>query len=155
MVATEERAAVRTLLRALRLLPAELEWHATVWSRRPAAPPATLGSALRDRIDFVDVSEESEAEVLARADVAVLASDGDRSTPGTLMRALGAGAAVVASRLAVYEEVLADGERGLLFEPGEVQTLAAHLERLLAEPELLRRSAAAARRWSATSAGRG
>jgi predicted metal-dependent phosphoesterase TrpH/glycosyltransferase involved in cell wall biosynthesis len=145
MVATEERAAVRTLLRALRLLPAELGWHATVWSRRPAAPPATLGSALRDRIDFVDVSQESEAEVLARADIAVLASDGDRSTPGTLMRALGAGAAVVASRLPVYEEVLADGERGLLFEPGEVQTLAAHLERLLAEPAALQRSAPAAR----------
>jgi hypothetical protein len=145
MIANEERAAVRTLIRALRLLPAELSWHATVWSRRPAAPPATLGSALRDRIEFVDMSQESEAEALARADVAVLASDGDRPAPGTLMRALGAGAAVVASRLPVYEEVLADGERGLLFEPGETETLAAHLQGLLADSATLKRSAAATR----------
>ena len=33
----------------------------------------------------------------------------------------------LASRLEVYEEVLADGERGLLFEPGDVDTLAAQL----------------------------
>jgi hypothetical protein len=145
MIANEERAAVRTLIRALRLLPAELSWHATVWSRRPAAPPATLGSALRDRIEFVDMSQESEAQALARADVAVLASDGDRPAPGTLMRALGAGAAVVASRLPVYEEVLADGERGLLFEPGETETLAAHLQGLLADSATLKRTAAATR----------
>ena len=42
MIAAEERAALRTLLRALRLLPADLDWHATVWSPRVSAPPATL-----------------------------------------------------------------------------------------------------------------
>jgi glycosyltransferase involved in cell wall biosynthesis len=143
MVATEERAALRTFVRALRMLPADLPWHATVWSRRPAAP-TTLGS-LRDRISFVDADEYGEAEALAMADVVVLASDGDRSTPATLMRALGSGAVVVASRLPVYEEVLADGERGRLFEPGEAQTLAAHLQRLIEEPRGLVRTASATR----------
>jgi len=42
----------------------------------------------------------------------------------------------VASRLPVYEEVLGDGDRGFIFEPGEVQTLAAHLLRLISEPQL-------------------
>jgi len=143
MIATEERAALRTFLRALRTLPADLPWHATVWSRRPTAPPATLGRALRDRVSFVDVSEGSEAQALALADVAVLASEGDRAMPGTLVRALGAGAVAVASRLPVYEEVLAQGDRGFMFEPGEIQTLAAHLERLVSDPTLLERSAAA------------
>jgi glycosyltransferase involved in cell wall biosynthesis len=143
MIATEERAALRTFVRALRMLPADMPWHATVWSRRPAAP-ATLG-ALRDRISFVDADECGESEALARADVAVLASDGDRSTPGTLVRALGSGAVAVASRLPVYEEVLADGERGLLFEPGEAQTLATHLERLIADPRELVHTAEATR----------
>jgi glycosyltransferase involved in cell wall biosynthesis len=142
MIATEERAALRTFLRALRSLPRELEWHATVWSRRPAAP---LGRLLRDRVAFVDADECDEAQVLAGADVAVFASDGDRATPGTLVRALGAGAVAVASRLPAYEEVLADGERGFVFEPGETQTLAAHLTRLIAEPELLARSASQTR----------
>jgi glycosyltransferase involved in cell wall biosynthesis len=146
LIAAEERAAQRTFLRALRMLPTEVPWHATVWSRRPAAPPATLGKVLGERVSFVDVSEYGEAEALARADVAVLASDGDRPTPGTLVRALGAGALVVASRLPPYEEVLADGEHGLMFEPGETQTLGAHLARLIAQPRDLARPPAALRR---------
>ena len=118
MIATEERAALRVFLRALRALPPELEWHATIWSPRPSAPPATLSRLLRERTTFVDGSDRDEAEVLAGADVAVFASDGDRATPGTLLRALGAGAVPVASRLPVYEEVLGDGEHGFMFEPG-------------------------------------
>ena len=114
-----------------------------MWSPRPSAPPATLGR-LRDRVSFVGEPELSEAEALAAADVVVLASDGVRPMPGTLLRALGAGAVPVASRLPVYEEILAEGEHGLLFEPGEVQTLAAHLERLLSDHRLLARTAAAA-----------
>jgi glycosyltransferase involved in cell wall biosynthesis len=141
MIATEERTALRVFLRALRTLPAELDWHATVWSERPTAPPATLGRALRDRVEFIDARDRSEAEALTGADIAVLASDGVRPMPGTLVRALGAGAVVVASRLPVYEEVLAEGERGFMFEPGEVQTLSVHLQQLVRDRSLLARSA--------------
>ena len=42
----------------------------------------------------------------------------------------------VAARLPVYEEVLGDGERGLLFEPRDVETLAAQLARLVADAAL-------------------
>jgi glycosyltransferase involved in cell wall biosynthesis len=141
MVATEERAALRTLVRALRRLPPEPEWHVTVWSPRPMAPPATLSRLLRDRITFVEASDYDEAQLLATADITVFASDGVRATPAMLVRALGAGTIPVASRLPVYEEVLGDGERGFLFEPGETETLAAHLARLIAEPRLMERSA--------------
>ena len=141
MLATEERAALRVFLRTLRLLGTELPWRATIWSPRAAAPPATLGRALRDRVTFADVGSMSEPQALAGADAVVLASEGLRPTPGTLVRALASGAVAVASRLPVYEEVLADGERGLLFEPGEAETLAAHLRQLIAEPARLRRSA--------------
>jgi glycosyltransferase involved in cell wall biosynthesis len=152
MVATEERAALRAFLRALRALPPELEWHATVWSPRPMAPPATLSRLLRERITFVEASDYDESRLLANADVVVFASDGDRTTPGALVRALGAGAVPVASRLPVYEEVLGDGERGPMFEPGETQTLAAHLKRLIAEPELLARGARTSRHLRETLA---
>lgn len=137
LVATEERAALRTFVRALRLLPGESAWHATVWTARPAAPPATLGR-LHDRISFLDAGQGSPEQVIAGADVIVMASEGDRPMPGTLVSALGAGAVPVASRLPVYEEILADGRLGFMFEPGEAQTLAAHLARLVGEPELLR-----------------
>jgi hypothetical protein len=136
LIATEERSALRTFLRALRLLPATSAWHATVWTDRPTAPPATLGR-LHDQVTFLDAEQCTQQEALTRADVLVMASDGDRAMPGTLISALGAGAVPVASRLAVYEEILADGQLGFMFEPGESQTLAAHLTRLVAEPELL------------------
>jgi glycosyltransferase involved in cell wall biosynthesis len=148
MIATEERAALRTFLRALRALPAELAWHATVWSWRPTAPPATLGR-LRDRVSFVDARDCTEAQALERADIAVLASEGDRAMPGTLVRALGSGAVVVASRLPAYEELLAEGDRGFMFEPGEVQTLSAHLTRLVGDRKQLQRSAATVQELSA------
>jgi predicted metal-dependent phosphoesterase TrpH/glycosyltransferase involved in cell wall biosynthesis len=136
MIAKEERAALRAFLRALRSLPGELDWHATVWASRPLAAPATTSRELRERVRFVDSSEYSEAQAAAGADVIVLASEGIRATPGTLVRALAAGVVPVASSLPSYEELLTEGRYGLEFQPGDVQTLAAHLARLIAEPEL-------------------
>ncbi len=140
MIATEERAAMRMFLRALRALPDDLPtWHATIWSERPLAAPATLGRALRERVTFVDGSAGGGAgqlEALAAADIAVLASDGLRPTPATIVRAVAAGAVPVASRLPAYEELLGEGEHGLLFEPHDVVTFEAQLERLIDDPEL-------------------
>jgi glycosyltransferase involved in cell wall biosynthesis len=144
MIAREERAALRTFLRALRLLPIELEWRATVWATRPLAAPATLGRVLRERVRFLDAGQMSEAEALHGAGAVALASEGIRTTPGTLLRAVAARAVPVASRLPAYEELLAEGRRGLVFEPGDAQTLAAQLERLLREPELGERLRASA-----------
>ncbi len=134
LIADEERAALRTFLRALRALPHGLQWRATVLSARPLAVPAALSRELRERIRFVDASETTEAQVLAGADVLVLASEGLRATPGVLLRALAAGVVPVCSRLPAYEELLSDGDYGLVFEPGEAQTLAAHLNTLIAQP---------------------
>jgi predicted metal-dependent phosphoesterase TrpH/glycosyltransferase involved in cell wall biosynthesis len=133
MVAEEERAALRLFLRALRLLPAELEWRATVCSSRPLTAPATLSRALRERVRFLD---GEPLAALAQADVLVLGSEGARATPGVLVRALASEIVPVAPRLPVYEELLAEGRRGLEFEPGDVETLAAHLRRLIEQPEL-------------------
>ncbi len=136
MLAEEERVALRVFLRALRSLPRELDWHATIWSSRPLAAPATLGRALQDRVRFVSAPEMAEAGALSRADVVVLASDGIRPVPGVLVRAIAAGAVPVTSRLPAYDELLSDGEYGLEFEPGDVQTLTTHLRALISEPQL-------------------
>jgi glycosyltransferase involved in cell wall biosynthesis len=135
LIANEERAALRIFLRALRLVPLHLDWHATVWSRRALAGSATLSRALRARIKFIDADQISEEQALAGADVLVLASEGLRTIPGTLVRALAAGLIPVASRLAVYEELLSDGEFGDGFVPGDVETLASHLTRLASTPQ--------------------
>jgi predicted metal-dependent phosphoesterase TrpH/glycosyltransferase involved in cell wall biosynthesis len=145
MVAREERIALRTFLRALRLLPAKPEWHATVWAPRALATPATLARSLRERVEFLDSRELTEAQATARASMIVLASEGLRLTPGVLLRALAAGIVPVTSRLPAYEELLSEGRYGLEFEPGDVQTLASHLQRLIADPGLRERLRSSAR----------
>ena len=51
---------------------------------------------------------------------------------------LASGTVPVASQLPVYEELAGDGQRGLLFPPGDAITFAGQLERLIAEPRLRR-----------------
>ena len=93
---------------------------------------ARCAARLRDRVEVVTAAESPRRPGAARAPTSlVAASVGQAPAPGLLVRALGAGAIPVASRLPAYEEVLRDGERGLLFEPGDVDTLAAQLARLL------------------------
>jgi hypothetical protein len=140
--ADEERAALRVLLRALRALPTSLQWRATVWAQTPLAIPATLGARLRGRVEVVDAATLGEAEALARADAAVLASEGLRPAPGTLVRALAAGVVPVASALPVYDELLSDGEYGLQFAAGDSQTLSSQLGRLIGDAQLLARKRA-------------
>ena len=89
--------------------------------------------------------------MLAHADVAVAASLGPAPAPGLVVRALGAGAVPVVSRLRAYEEVLGDGDVGLLFEPGDVDVLAGQLERLAPRPRAARPPAR--RRWRTPAAG--
>ena len=138
--AEEERGAVRLFLRALRKLPDDLDWVATVWLRDPAAlAPPPLPRRLRDRVRFAGPADGSEAQHLSRASIAVAASAGAAPAPQLLLRAIAGGAIPVASRLAQYEEVLEEGELGLLFEPRDSVTLAAQLERLLRDKALAER----------------
>jgi glycosyltransferase involved in cell wall biosynthesis/histidinol phosphatase-like PHP family hydrolase len=130
--AEEERAALRLFLRSLRRLPAALPWRATVWSRERALPPS-LSKTLRDRVRFVGPADGSEAQYLASADVVVAASSGAAPAPQLLFRAMAGGAVPVASRLPTYEEALAEGEYGLLFELRDADTLAGQLERLVSD----------------------
>jgi len=138
-VAEEERAAMRLFLRALRRLPPHLPWQATVWSREPRPEPAVpLARPIRDRVRFTGPTDGSEVQHLSRADIVVVASSGIAPAPQLPFRAMAGGAVPVASRLPQYEEALADGDRGLLFEPRDTDTLAAQLTRLIEQRDLLR-----------------
>jgi predicted metal-dependent phosphoesterase TrpH/glycosyltransferase involved in cell wall biosynthesis len=138
--AEEERGALRLFLRALRKLPTELDWRATIWLREPAAaPPPTLPRRLRDRVELAGPADASEAQLLARAAIGVAASSGSAPAPQLVLRMLAGGAVPVVSRLPQYEELVGHGELGLLFEPRDADTLAAQLERLLSDPGLSER----------------
>ena len=134
----EERAALRLFLRALRRLPTELDWEATVFvpdrrgaDRAARAPARPRARALRRRT-------RAEDAVLASADVVVAASHGVAPAPGLLVRALGAGAVPVASHLRLYEEVLAaTATSACCSSPATWTTLTAQLERLIRDDGLL------------------
>jgi predicted metal-dependent phosphoesterase TrpH/glycosyltransferase involved in cell wall biosynthesis len=135
--AEEERSSLRVFLRALRRLPPQLPWHATIWSRLPNdLGSVTLPRGLRERVTLAGPADGSEAQHLARAQVAVAASTGTGPAPQYVLRAIAGGAVPVASRLPEYEEALDDGERGLLFEPRDADMLSAQLQRLVADRDL-------------------
>jgi hypothetical protein len=145
-VADEERAAQRLFLRALRRLPMAPPWRATLiadeWRTHPL-----LRRNLADRVRF---RTGAGTEALDWADVMVFASTGIALVPALLQSAVAAQVAPVASRLPLYEGILEDGERGLLFEPGDIEILVAQLTRLIEEPDLLERFArpGPSRPWS-------
>jgi glycosyltransferase involved in cell wall biosynthesis len=83
---------------------------------------------------------------LERADVFVLPSRAEQSGSLSLLEALQAGCAVVASRVDGIPEDVADGASALLVEPGDPEALAGALARLLGDAGLRRRLGVGARR---------
>src|ERR671923_2621254 len=82
--AQEERQALPPFLRALRRIPGDLDWTATVFSPTGAAPTGALRSRLRDRLTICSAMDTTENDVLAQADVLVAASLGQAPAPGLL-----------------------------------------------------------------------
>jgi glycosyltransferase involved in cell wall biosynthesis len=122
---------------------------------RQKQAPVTLHGSL-DR--------ESLAAAFAAADVVVVPSVVDSAgnvdgLPNTLLEALAAGRAVVASRVAGIPDVVVDGQNGLLVPEKDPTALAAALRRLVEEPKTRARLGDAARRtaverlsWAAAAA---
>jgi glycosyltransferase involved in cell wall biosynthesis len=135
----EERPALRLFLRALRRVDPAAPWEATIVSARGPSSSTPLRADLEARVRYATPDELPEPDFLAQTDVLVAASDGAVPAPGLLLRALNAGAVPLASRLASYEEALDEGELGLLFEPRDMETLAAQLARLATDAALLER----------------
>lgn len=148
-VDAEERPALRLFLRALRRLGTDVPWEATIVSAQGPSTSTPLRAELRERVAF---RPDGARAAIAEADVVVAASGGTSPAPATVAQALAAGAIPVVSRLPVYEELVE--ERGLVFEPGDVDVLAAQLRRLAEDGALrarLHADAPAPRPWSAVA----
>jgi predicted metal-dependent phosphoesterase TrpH/glycosyltransferase involved in cell wall biosynthesis len=145
----EERGALRLFLRALRRLPPDLDWRASIWSAEGAdAASLRISRRLRERVEVIGPTDCGVAELMARSDVAVAASGGPGPAPGVIRHALAAGVVPVVSRLPIYSELVAEGELGPMFQPGDAETLAGQLARLGTD-----RSALSALRKAAAAAG--
>lgn len=153
-IAREERGALRMFLRSLRRLPPDLDWEAIVWSDVPADLTTRLSKRVREHVLLAGPADGPEEAFIAGADVLALSSGGVRVAPGLIGKAFAAGAVPIVSDLELYRELAEDGEAGLLFPPGDFQTMRAQITRVLSDRELretLRRrggASAAARTWA-------
>jgi glycosyltransferase involved in cell wall biosynthesis len=147
-----EKKGYDDLLAALALLPADLAWRFVHIGGGPLLPDLKTQAeslGLAGRIAWRGA--QSQAEILAAlraADLFALASrtarDGDRDgLPNVLMEAASQGLASVATRAGAIEELLTDGETGLLVPAGDPAALAAAIGRLIADPALRARLGAA------------
>jgi GT2 family glycosyltransferase/glycosyltransferase involved in cell wall biosynthesis len=82
---------------------------------------------------------------LATLDALVVPSIWPENSPMVIQEAFLAGTPVIASRIGGIPEIVADGENGLLFEPGNVDDLRRTIVRLVREPDLLERLCAGIR----------
>jgi len=88
------------------------------------------------------IDDEQKLRLLGTADVYVGPHTGQESFGIVLIEAMAAGAAVVASDLPAFTDVLDGGRAGLLFPTGDAGALAAAVGGLLTDP--VRREALAA-----------
>lgn len=142
-----------TLLTALAKLPPDLDWRFTHIGGGPLktdleALAAALG--IEDRVTWR--GSQAQTEVIAayqQADIFVLASridaDGDRDgLPNVLMEAASQRLACVATNVSAIPEFLEQGVSGLMVPPDDPNALAQALARLISDPALRARLAAAA-----------
>ncbi|MEV6575328.1 glycosyltransferase family 4 protein [Streptomyces sp. NPDC051577] len=120
---------------------------------------ASLPADLRSRVEFLGmVSDEDKARLLRSVDVYVAPNTGGESFGIILVEALSAGAAVLASDLDAFAQVLDQGGAGDLFTNEDADSLAAGAITLLRDPErraeLSTRGSAHVRRfdWSTVGA---
>ena len=148
--AVEERGGVRTFLRALQRLSREPVWEAAVLV--PDRREVRIPTSLRDRVRVVRPGEASPERLVAAADLVCATTGGSYPAPWLVRSAFASGTVPVCSHVAIYEELTGDGDRGLLFGPGDVITLAGQIERLISNPRLRARLARsgrdASRDWS-------
>ena len=150
-----EKKGYADLLAALARLPPQLHWRFVHVGGGPLA--RKLGrqaarSGIAARITWL--GPQPHDQVMAeyrRADLFALACrtapDGDRDgLPNVLLEAQGQGLACLSTTAGAVPELIEAGETGLLSPPGEVDALAAALERLVRAPRLRARLGAAGAR---------
>lgn len=89
-------------------------------------------------------SSDRVPQLMRMLDLFVLPSLNE-GVSNTILEAMASGVPVLATRVGGNPELVADGIAGALFEPGDVQGLAALLERYLIDPALRRDQSRAAR----------
>lgn len=89
------------------------------------------GYGLQDRVRFLGAAQRAEVpKVLAEHDVLLFPSEWEEPFARTLLEGMAAGLVVIGTTTGGTGELLAEGETGLTFGPGDAEQLAAQICRL-------------------------
>ncbi|GAA0381783.1 glycosyltransferase family 4 protein [Streptomyces olivoreticuli] len=133
----EPRKGLPVLMRALPKILAECPGARLLVAGRgdEEEAVASLPREMRARVEFLGmVSDEDKARLLRSVDVYVAPNTGGESFGIILVEAMSAGAAVLASDLDAFAQVLDQGSAGELFANEDADALAAAAVRLLGDP---------------------
>ena len=139
------KKGIDTLLEALALLPADLNWQWTHIGGGPLrqeliAHTKTLG--IDHRCQFMGALPQSEVlETYLETDIFILPSridkNGDRDgLPNVIVEAQSQGIAVIATNISGIPELIEDGVNGLLVDPDDITALQNAILKLAIAPEL-------------------
>jgi len=107
---------------------------------------AVLRRGLTERVRFMGSVPQSELpRYVAAFDAGIMPDSNDYGSPMKIFEYMAMGKPVIAPRLGPIEEVLTDGETGVLFEPKDTGSMSAAIVRLLENPSLCGAIAARAR----------
>ncbi|KWV60030.1 colanic acid biosynthesis glycosyltransferase WcaL [Rhizobium altiplani] len=150
-----EKKGYETLLKALALLPGDLNWrfeHIGGGDKLPKLKALAADLNLTDRISWKGaLAQEDVLDHYRQADVFALAcriaSNGDRDgLPNVLVEASSQRLPCVSTSVSGVPELLVDGENGRLVPPEDPAAFAAALETLIRDPALRSRLGDAAER---------
>lgn len=132
----EPRKGLAVLLDAMQRLPESVAlW---VMSDGPQTDELRAAHAGDERIQWLGaVSDEEKLARIKGADVFCVPSLRGESFGVVLLEGMAASTPVVASDLPGYRNVASTGQEALLVPPGDAEALAAGLQRVLTEPELV------------------
>jgi glycosyltransferase involved in cell wall biosynthesis len=133
-----DRKGVPQLGEALHRMRHAPGWRATIAGdgavEAARAKAAELG--LADRVAIPGwVGPDEVAQLIASSDILVLPSFAE-NLPVSVIEGMAAGLAIVATPVGAVEDIIVDGETGLLVPPGDVDALTLALTRLVESPQL-------------------
>jgi glycosyltransferase involved in cell wall biosynthesis len=137
--------ALRTAIDAVARVPAARLVVVGEGEERAELERRVAGSSAAGRVEFRGSMPRDEALRVAAGATAGLLSSDYENLPHSAVEALSVGVPVVATAVGGVPEVVHDGENGLLVPPGRPEELAAAMRRILEEPGLRDRLAAAAK----------
>ncbi|GJE57696.1 D-inositol-3-phosphate glycosyltransferase [Methylobacterium thuringiense] len=128
-----ERKGTFDLIEALALLPPDLRWQAVLAGDGETKRASALARqhGLQDKVQVLGwVGPDRIRTLLGSSQVLVLPSY-DENLPMSVIEAMAWGLAVITTPVGAVEDIIVDGERGLLVSPGDIRTLAARLEQVI------------------------